>query len=233
MWFVLYAFQMFDLNQASMDPLMTIDGVGIESKLYEKKRKRTALKGVKKNTTSAWSNNSVISDAELEELLEGASEVPSVQQVQEKALRYANAHPEQIRSTLSRARKAHWLPKFQAGLDPKMGLSDTLQHKNNEDVFTNRQDHDWNFQFKVEWHFNNLIFNHDEVVLNYNLVRQSLVRERILEQVNEAYFMLKRLQIQKKAGLYESSLAKIEAALKMQELSAELDGLTGGWFSKQ
>jgi competence ComEA-like helix-hairpin-helix protein len=257
---VFFAFQLVDLNQASLEQLRTVDGVGqkmaermidhrnekggfasiedlmlitgMKPKLFEKVKKYVTIGRVPKSIKSAQAP-SLISDQEVEDLLQNFEGEPSVRAVQEEALKYANAHPEQIRSWLSRARKSYWLPKLATGVSPHLGHVDTAREKvGDPDILTSREARDWRFNIKAEWHLNNLVFNRDEVMLGREFLKQSLMRERILNRINEAYFERRRLQIQKRTGAFQNSPEKIEAALKLQELTAELDGLTGGWFSK-
>lgn len=257
---LLFAFQLVDLNQASLDQLKAVEGVGsklaermiehrtekggfasiedlmlitgMNQKKFEKVKKYVTIGRVPKSAKSAQPA-ALITDQEVEDLLQNFEGEPTVRATQEEALKYANAHPEQIRSWLARARKSYWLPKFATGVSPHIGHIDTAREKvGDADMFTNKQARDWRFDVKAEWHFNNLIFNRDEIMLGREFLRQSLMRERILNRVNEAYFERRRLQIQKQLGSFSNSQAKIEAALKLQELTAELNGFTGGWFSK-
>lgn len=250
---MLLAFQLVDLNQASLEQLKALDGVGqkmaerildhrsekggfasledllliqgMKPKLFDKVSKQVVIGRVPKKTRPS----AVMSDAEVDELISSYTKEPTVQQVQEEALKYANAHPGQIRSWLARARKAYWLPKFTTGVDPQVGYQETVTEK----ADSNRNTHDWKLHFRAEWHFNNLIFNQEEIALGREFLRQSLMRERIMHRINEAYFDRRRLQIAKQTQNVTDNQTKIENALKLQELTAELDGLTGGWFSQQ
>ena|SRR3989338_7243068 len=261
MWIfsVFFVFQMVDINQASLEQLMTLDGVGqkmaekmmdhrnqkggfasledllliqgMKPKLFNKLSKQVLI-GKRSKLPQKSADSVLMSDEALENLLKNDPAEPGVREVQEEALKYANAHPEQIRSWLSRARKAYWLPKVQTAVEPHFGHLDSMRDKvGDSDIFTNRQARDWRFQLKAEWHFHNLIFNRDEILLGQQFLRQSLLRERILNRINESYFERQRLKIQKKTNSYENNSAKIEAAIQIQALTAELDGLTGGWFS--
>ncbi len=215
---------------ASLEDLLLIQGM--KPKLFEKV-KRFATIGRAPKSSPKSKLPAVISDEEVDALLTGYGKEPSVQTVQEQALKYANAHPEQIRKWISRARKAHWLPKFTSGVDPRTShLESTGEKTGGTETQGMRHGNDLRFHFKAEWHFNNLIFNQDEVGLGREFLRQSLMRERIIGRINEAYFERRRLQISKQIQDAPNSQTKIENALKVQELTAELDGLTGGWFSQ-
>lgn len=253
---IFLSFQLVDINKASLEQLKTIEGVGqkmaerivehrdenggfasledlmmvqgMKPKLFDKVSKQITLNSPKTHKSKS-SAPQIMSDAEVADLVNAYDSEPTVGQLQEQALKYANAHPEQIRNWLERARKAYWLPKFTTGMDPHLMRQDILTDKTD----TSRNGTDWKFHLRAEWHFNNLIFNHEEVGVGREFLRQSLMRERILDRINEAYFERRRLQIGSKTGAASTSQAKIENAIKLQELTAELDGLTGGWFSKQ
>ncbi len=253
---IFLSFQLVDINRASLEQLKTIDGVGqkmaeriidhrdenggfasledlmmvqgMKPKLFDKVRSKITLNSPKASKSKS-SSPVLMSDAEVTDLVNAFDSEPTVRQLQEEALKYANAHPEQIRNWLDRARKAYWLPKFTTGVDPHIMRQNTLAEKTD----SSRNGTDWKFHVRAEWHFNNLIFNHEEVGVGREFLRQSLMRERILDRINETYFERRRLQIASKTNEATTNTAKIDNALKLQELTAELDGLTGGWFSKQ
>lgn len=216
---------------ASLEDLMLIQGM--KPKLYEKVKEQVTLGRVSKGV-KASKKPALISNSELDSVMRDYSGEPGVRAVQEEALKYANAHPEQLRSWLKRARKAYWLPKLGTGANPQIGFVESAREKTgNLDTYNNQHINNWRFQVKAEWHLNHLVFNRDELMVNREFLRQSLMRERILDKVKEAYFDRRRLQIQKQFDSFLDTQSKIESVLKLEEFTAELDGLTGGWFSQQ
>ena len=58
------------------------------------------------------------------------------------------------------------------------------------------------------------------------------LRNDILDQVNRTYFERRRLQQELLASPPKDEHALIEKQLRLEELTADLDGLTGGYFSE-
>ncbi|MBH1989213.1 MAG: helix-hairpin-helix domain-containing protein [Myxococcaceae bacterium] len=258
---VLLSFQLIDLNQASVKQLMTVEGIGqkmaermlehrhekggfsrledlmlipgMKAKLFEKIKTQITVGRFSKARQAIQKNDSM-ADSELHELFKEHSAEPSIQKVQEEALRYANAHPQQLRNWISRARKAHWLPRLETGFSPHFGRWVSSRDRPGDlDELSARQGHEWRFQVRFEWHLNHLVFNREELSVGHEFSRQSLMRERILRKVNETYFDRRRLQLQIKLNGFSDASSKMEAQIKTEELTAELDGFTGGWFSQQ
>lgn len=59
------------------------------------------------------------------------------------------------------------------------------------------------------------------------------LRDDILDQVNKLYFERLRLKMELASLSIEDLKKRNEKELKLQELTASLDALTGGYFSHQ
>ncbi|MFH1783224.1 MAG: hypothetical protein ABH848_06375, partial [Candidatus Omnitrophota bacterium] len=58
------------------------------------------------------------------------------------------------------------------------------------------------------------------------------LRDDIMDEVTRVYFERRRVQIEKELSPPSNKKEGIELNLRIQELTADLDALTGGYFSK-
>jgi hypothetical protein len=59
------------------------------------------------------------------------------------------------------------------------------------------------------------------------------LREDVLDEVNKTYFERIRVKAELDSLSIEERKKKFEKELRIQELTASLDALTGGYFSRQ
>jgi len=59
------------------------------------------------------------------------------------------------------------------------------------------------------------------------------LRQDILEEVTRVYFERSRLRAEFKANPTDDAVLQAERELRIAELTARLDGYTGGWFSEK
>jgi hypothetical protein len=169
---------------------------------------------------------------------------PSLQETQEKTLRYAGYERRDMERWRHRVRWAAALPRVQFGFDRDLKDVSRLSTKDNisisgGDVTIGPQEKDFNedfnsgtsFEVKATWDLSELIFNRDE--MNVSTVARGWVRERnmLLNDVELTYFERRELF----HALTRSQFPEKRHAFRMQleRLTGHLDGLTGGWFSRQ
>jgi competence ComEA-like helix-hairpin-helix protein len=191
----------------------------------------TAKKGI---TVSSNLKKNSISDEEIRVLMLSFASEPLIRSVQEEAIRYANANPSQVDSWLRRVRQAAWMPKIntKGGRDLDKGQS-VREKVGDLDVLYHKESANWSFNLQAEWKLGELIFNREELSVARESVRQTILREDIIEDVTNKYFERRRLQILDLIASEEEASIKIMRQVKIQELTAQIDGFTGGWFSGQ
>jgi hypothetical protein len=145
---------------------------------------------------------------------------PSVRELQRAAARMAEVHPERVRAWLKRVNAAALLPNLRVRVG--RGLS-AIQLRGLE-AYVPASDA-WSFQIEASWQLDRLVFDRSELGLSRESQRLSQRREALMIQVTRLYFERERL-------LYEAPETtpegKIERRLAIDELTAILDGLTGG-----
>jgi hypothetical protein len=162
--------------------------------------------------------------------LEARAAEPAASEVVAEALRYFRVNPEAIDSIRTSARTRALLPLVAAGYrydDDKfvrleMQSPDMIQ--NDED--TNRRTNA--ISIGAVWDLRELVFNPAEVQ-SYGLV--GVQRDLILE-VTRSYFLRKQLLLLRKTKPPEDPVSAATLDLRIEEYTALLDVMTGGWFTR-
>ncbi len=163
---------------------------------------------------------------------------PSIHQVHEMAIRYAEVHPQKIASWRSAARKRGLMPKLSTGLNRSATDMFHWDTGPNPDVLTKGRDFlDWNVS--LSWDFGDLIWNSDQTSIDSRSKLMVELREDILDQITRLYFERRRIQFElaefESKELSESSGRRFESEkeMRLEELTALIDALTGGEFSRR
>ena len=175
--------------------------------------------------------------AQAVEVLKNFAHEPSVLEVQEAAARYALVHPDTYEDWLSRAAWSNVLPErltgeFQSTLDDD--TTDRVTADSTTSNYTTR-DLDEQLRLKVfaEWDLSRLIFDQDEYNAAKELSKIVTRREDLLTTINKLYFARRQLQALAILTPAKSAQKALKHELQLAGLTADLDALTGGWFSRQ
>lgn len=156
--------------------------------------------------------------------------VPSIQEVMSQALQYASLENAPLTSLAKRVRNAAWLPHIKTRFLRNSDFGDSLKEKvGDAPVRFERDFSDYGFEVEARWEFDKLLFNSEEINVAKENGRVVSQREKLIDTIVELYFNRKLL-------IHESQQQndrqqKMLDSLKLEEITAKLDGLTGGWFS--
>lgn len=159
-----------------------------------------------------------------------APKEPPVADVVAEALRYFRLHPEAVDAVRSAAHTRALLPLVAGGFrydDDKFVRFEEQTPtpvQNNEN--TNR--HTNSYSVGAVWDLRELVFNPAEVQV-YGLV--GIQRDLMLE-VTRTYFLRKQLILLRTQKPPEDAVTAATLDLRIEEYTAVLDTLTGGWFSR-
>jgi hypothetical protein len=169
-----------------------------------------------------------------EEVLARFNHEPSVQQVQDAAIRYYLVHPDHIRSLLRGARLKALVPsisgEFSNGLDhTRRRMEDalyrpTLPWKENERI--NRDSLGWRVQ--VSWILDRLVFN-PEVLDVQSLIG---ILDGVVREVTTIYYIRRRLQIDMLLRPPPDLPTRISQQIRIEELTGLIDALTGNFMTR-
>jgi hypothetical protein len=150
---------------------------------------------------------------------------PSIEEIQQAALRYNDVHPDKIRRWQNRLKYRALFPTITLDYDKTVGYS-VSKYGSYFDVGPR----DWGISFS--WDVGDLIWNsyQDDVDTRSRLNTQ--LRLDILDEINRLYFERLRL----KQEIIASSLPEeklFQKKLRLAELTAVIDAYTGGYFSRR
>ena len=163
---------------------------------------------------------------------------PKIVQVQQVAIAYAEVSPEKIKNWRRRAAKKAFLPEVSVGLDRNSTdlwhweTGSTAVGQGGDDLLRRGRDSiDWDV--RLSWDLGKIIWNEDQTSIDVRSKLMVELRDDILDQVNKLYFERLRLKMELASLSIEDLKKRNEKELKLQELTASLDALTGGYFSHQ
>jgi hypothetical protein len=160
---------------------------------------------------------------------------PKIRDLHKDALEFAMVNQDRISSLLGRARHAGWLPEFRVryNYNTDDDRNTAFPTTNSPILTTQRTDLDHRLEVRATWKMDELIFNRNEIQIYRELRRLVELRTDVLKEVTKLYFERRRLQIDLATKPVANFLAYLRQRLRLQELSADLDTLTGGGFSRR
>ncbi len=157
---------------------------------------------------------------------------PPVAQVVEVALRYFRVHPEVLDSLRSAAHARGLMPLVATGLrlDDERFLR-AEQQRPDPLLFIDENQNMKNTSFSVGavWDLGQLVFNPSEVQV-FGLIG---VQRDIMLEATRTYYLRKQLVLRRRFKPPTDPMAMAALDMRIDEFTALLDVLTGGWFSKQ
>lgn len=171
------------------------------------------------------------SDFNTQKIFNQFSYEPTIKELQDIAIRYAEVHPEKIESWRKAASKKAILPDFSVGLDRY--VTDLLHWDSgtNPDTFL-KGDDAIAWDVSLTWELADLIWNNDQTSIDTRSRLMVQLRDDILDEITRTYFERRRLQIELLFSPPTDLKAKLDKELRLQELTADIDALTGGYFTK-
>ena len=172
------------------------------------------------------------------ELQEHLRHEPTINQVHDMAIGYAEVHPRKISQWRSAAKKRAIMPRLSVGLNRSATELFHWDTGPNPDALSKGRDYlDWGVS--LSWDFGELIWNPDQTSIDSRSKLMVELREDILDQITRIYFERRRLQMELTSLNADASLGNTQLPLRMEkemriaELTALIDAFTGGEFSHQ
>lgn len=158
---------------------------------------------------------------------------PSVQNVQNAAVRYYQVHPDHIRSLRTNAKLKALVPTISGEFSNFIyshsrnmadGLYPTIAAKELEQINSDSM----GFRVQASWSLDKLVFN-AEVLDVQSLIG---ILDGVVREVTTIYYIRRRLQIDMLLRPPKDLATKISQSIRIEELTGLLDAMTGSYMSK-
>ncbi|MEW6075179.1 MAG: hypothetical protein AB1530_02625 [Candidatus Omnitrophota bacterium] len=159
---------------------------------------------------------------------------PSIKQIQEVAMRYAEVDPEKILRWRAQVQRKGWLPKITCGVkndDADLWHWETGSTTKTEDDALRRGRGSIEWDISISWDLSELIWNNDQTSIDVRSRLTTQLRDDVLDSVTKLYFERLRIKIDMDSLALGDRKKRLEKELRIEELTASLDALTGGYFS--
>ncbi|MFA6280923.1 MAG: hypothetical protein WCY05_00270 [Candidatus Omnitrophota bacterium] len=158
----------------------------------------------------------------IAEVLKGE---PSIREIQQAAIRYNETSPDKIKQWRQAVKVRALMPTLKLDYDKTIttALGATYERVNVGPL-------DWGVSFS--WDIADLVWNTHETDIDTRSRLNTQLRLDILDEINRVYF--ERLRVKREIvcnNLPEEEFCQKD--LRLQELTAIIDGYTGGYFSKR
>jgi photosystem II stability/assembly factor-like uncharacterized protein len=173
----------------------------------------------------------------VEDALSMFSHEPSIEEIREAAIIYAEVHPEKIVKWRKAASKRAWLPDLRVAYDKNKDwqsstyfYSTSSQKYTNDDI-TSGKDDGWSVS--LTWELGDIVWNNDQTSIDSRSRLMVQLRDDVLNEVTRLYFERRRLQVEALLSGPQDIADKIENELRLQELTASIDAITGSYMLKR
>ena len=173
---------------------------------------------------------------------------PQIKAVQDAAIKYAEVEPEKIIRWRRQAALRALLPRLTIGMDrdkdktTSKSIWGTYSSYSNGNInapdryFIGPDDqtryNNQNWGASLTWELGDLIWSDDQTAIDVRSRLMVELRGDILDEVTKLYFERIRLKMEIDNLSLEERKKRTEKELRLQELTASLDALTGGYFSQ-
>jgi hypothetical protein len=164
---------------------------------------------------------------------------PPIDALRAAASALALTEPDRARSLVTRARFAGWLPEVRGRVDRHFARAESVDLGSS--VTTTLapvgidSDNDVRYELRATWDLGRLVFNPDEIGAHFQALRSGDARREIESLVIRLYFERRRLKAELSAADATATgmpLSGMKLELRVEEIEAELDALTGGAFTR-
>jgi hypothetical protein len=165
------------------------------------------------------------------------SDEPDIRAVQAMAMQYSKTNPELMEQWLNASKRAYALPKVNFQYEKQLDMATRYDYVAGADGAMDAQEdyvqlgNDDKVVVKLEWRLDKLVMSSEQIRVINETGKANKMREKVLDEVTRLYFDRRRVQVENLLNPPSSLNDRIEMELRLQEMTANLDALTGGQFS--
>lgn len=157
---------------------------------------------------------------------------PSFAQLRKAAIDYGDVNPEKIKNWQRESRLKALAPKVSLGWDTNQSSNYEIYTSATRDYVTvGPDDIASGMDVAVSWDIGGLIWSDDQTNIDVRSRLTTQLRNDILDDLRRVYYERKRLQFDIMANPPKDLKARFEKEARIQELTQNIDDLTGNYFS--
>lgn len=159
---------------------------------------------------------------------------PTILELQRAAIRYAEVNPDKITNWRRQATLKALMPEISVGYDTDIYRTISTATKDGKtNFFVGPDDQSRGWDVSASWDLGDLVYNSAQTSIDSRSKLMVQLRNDILTDLNTAYFERKKLLRQLDRIQDKESPSCTERELRIEELTATIDGLTGGYLSRR
>ncbi|MBI5740710.1 MAG: hypothetical protein HZA16_08305 [Nitrospirae bacterium] len=176
-------------------------------------------------------------DVDFQSVISRFDHEPTIEEIRAEAVAYAEVSPGKIEKWRKAAANKAWLPDLSFSYSKNRSWQkstyfySTKDEKYTDDDLTHDRDKDWSVS--VTWELGDLIWNNDQTSIDSRSKLMVELRDDVLNEVTRLYFERRRVQIEMLLSPPEDIAERTNKELRLQELTAGIDALTGSCLSKR
>jgi photosystem II stability/assembly factor-like uncharacterized protein len=192
---------------------------------------------VYKSTRPGDSAHILKSDLLTGDILTAFVHEPSVEEIREAAIQYAEVSPTKISNWRKAAARKALLPdlRFDYGKNKYWQNSDVYYKE--EDIYVRKddvtKDRDEVWSISLTWNLGDLIYNSAQTSIDNRSKLMVQLRDDILNEITRLYYERRKLQVDLMLSPPVDVAEEVAKELRLQELTASIDSLTGSYLSKR
>ena len=188
----------------------------------------------KPQETVVLQEGKVVSGDIVKKVLQRFNSEPTVREVQQQAIAYMRVHPQDVDSWRLRARTNALAPRLTTQVQGDLNDDRrTVEQPGDPTIVSQTNDQSGRLVIGAAWDLDRLVFEPQEMAVARESVRIANLRDRVLDEVTRRYFERRRLQVDLELSPPKDLGDRVKKELRLQELTADMDAVTGGWFSEK
>ncbi len=160
---------------------------------------------------------------------------PGIGDVQAAAIHYAEVSPGKIEAWRKAAARKAFLPTLSVRGDSSTDQNVDIDRGGTADVdrfIIGPEEKSFDWSVGLSWDLGDLIWNDDQTSIDTRSKLMAELRGDLLNEVTHLYYERRRLQIEMTIAPSTHLPLQIEKEIRLQELTAGIDALTGSYLSK-
>ncbi len=163
-----------------------------------------------------------------------AKKEPSIQALQRRVIEYSEVAPEKIARWRQQARWRALIPTFNLSMDRDWDSNVTSSSSSGVSrFFVGPIEENSGVGFSFNWDLGDFIWSTDQTSIDVRSRLMVQLRQDLLEETTRLYFERQKLMAEFEGHPSTDPFLNHERRIRIQELTAYLDAISGGWFSRE